>query len=106
MSSGNRRAQCCFSLMVRCSQRKDAQSDFASRGATNRKAASRDLSEIRSGALRHIKCEPLDDRDVAKRASLSTLFNDAPCKLRDEVVALLNSSREELDRLNGAWHRS
>ena len=34
---------------------------------------------------------------------LSTLSNDALCKLlRDELAALLNSRRKELDRLNGA----
>jgi hypothetical protein len=36
-----------------------------------------------------------------KRPFLSTLSNDALCKLRDEVAALLNSRRRELDRLNG-----
>ena len=42
-----------------------------------------------------------------KRPSLSTLSNDALCKLRDEVAALLKSRAEdlqrELDRQNGAY---
>ena len=33
-----------------------------------------------------------------KKSSLSTLSNDALCKLRDEVVALLNSRAEDLQR--------
>ena len=41
-----------------------------------------------------------------KKSSLSTLSNEALCKLRDEVAALLKSRAEdlqsELDRLNGA----
>ena len=41
-----------------------------------------------------------------KKSSLSTLSNEALCKLRDEVAALLNSRAEdlqrELNRLNGA----
>jgi len=39
-----------------------------------------------------------------KRPFLFTRSNDALCKPRDEVAALLNSRRKELDRLNGA-HR-
>jgi len=42
----------------------------------------------------------------SKKSSLSTLSNEALCKLRDEVAALLNSRAEdlqrELNRLNGA----
>ena len=41
-----------------------------------------------------------------KKSSLSTLSNEALCKLRDEVAALLKSRAEdlqsELNRLNGA----
>jgi len=41
-----------------------------------------------------------------KKSSLGTLSNEALCKLRDEVAALLNSRAEdlqrELNRLNGA----
>jgi DNA-binding protein H-NS len=33
-----------------------------------------------------------------KQSSLSTLSNEALCKLRDEVAALLNSRAEELQR--------
>jgi DNA-binding protein H-NS len=40
-----------------------------------------------------------------KQSSLATLSNDALCKLRDEIAALLNSRaedlRRELDRLTG-----
>jgi hypothetical protein len=40
-----------------------------------------------------------------KKASLTTLSNEALCKLRDEIAALLNSRaedlRRELDRLTG-----
>jgi DNA-binding protein H-NS len=40
-----------------------------------------------------------------KKSSLSTLSNEALCKLRDEIAALLNSRaedlRRELDRLTG-----
>ena len=42
-----------------------------------------------------------------KKSSLSTLSNEALCKLRDEVAALLKSRAEdlqrELNRLNGAY---
>ena len=34
----------------------------------------------------------------AKKSSLSTLSNDALCKLRDEIAALLNSRAENLRR--------
>lgn len=41
----------------------------------------------------------------AKKSSLSTLSNEALCKLRDEIAALLNSRaddlRRELSRLTG-----
>jgi hypothetical protein len=37
-----------------------------------------------------------------KRHFLSTLSNDTLCKLRDEVAALLNSRRRELDRSGAA----
>jgi DNA-binding protein H-NS len=40
-----------------------------------------------------------------KKSSLTTLSNEALCKLRDEVVAILNSRaedlRREIDRLTG-----
>jgi hypothetical protein len=38
-----------------------------------------------------------------KRSFHSTLSNDARRKLRDQVAALRNSRRKELDWLNGAY---